>query len=198
MSRSSTIVASVLTALAVTGGGLLAVGTASAGEYSGVDKKCEKAQVKVAALTVDVKAATDLLGTIPKEIDPDGAGALPPVENPVYGAANDALVKVKAQLDVVLGEAEKVCEASPDSVAPAKPFADCDEVRAAGKAPIAAAEPRFQPRLDPDGDGLGCERREGSRAGSTTVYPGTLRDNTGLGVVPDVSQGVDTGYGSTV
>ena len=37
-------------------------------------------------------------------------------------------------------------------------FANCSEARAAGAAPVYAGEPGYAPRLDRDGDGVGCER----------------------------------------
>jgi hypothetical protein len=33
----------------------------------------------------------------------------------------------------------------------------CNEVRAAGKAPIRAGEPGYRPEMDGDGDGIACE-----------------------------------------
>ncbi len=41
----------------------------------------------------------------------------------------------------------------------AKPFANCAEARAAGATPLAAGHPRFNPALDPDGDGWACDDR---------------------------------------
>ncbi|WP_083898421.1 excalibur calcium-binding domain-containing protein [Nocardia vinacea] len=35
-------------------------------------------------------------------------------------------------------------------------FADCDDARAAGRAPLFRREPGYQPSLDPDGDGFAC------------------------------------------
>ncbi len=35
-------------------------------------------------------------------------------------------------------------------------FANCDEARAAGRAPLFRGEPGYQPSLDPDGDGFAC------------------------------------------
>ncbi|MFI5715790.1 excalibur calcium-binding domain-containing protein [Nocardia sp. NPDC051750] len=35
-------------------------------------------------------------------------------------------------------------------------FKNCDEARAAGRAPIFRGEPGFGPHLDPDGDGFAC------------------------------------------
>lgn len=37
------------------------------------------------------------------------------------------------------------------------PFASCAEARAAGAAPVRKGEPGYSPRLDRDGDGIGCE-----------------------------------------
>ncbi|WP_309611641.1 excalibur calcium-binding domain-containing protein [Sphingomonas sp.] len=35
-------------------------------------------------------------------------------------------------------------------------FANCGEVRAAGKAPLLAGRPGYRHELDPDGTGLAC------------------------------------------
>lgn len=36
-------------------------------------------------------------------------------------------------------------------------YANCDAVRAAGKAPIRRDDPGYEPKFDRDGDGVGCE-----------------------------------------
>ncbi|WP_460476438.1 excalibur calcium-binding domain-containing protein [Brachybacterium huguangmaarense] len=36
-------------------------------------------------------------------------------------------------------------------------YANCDEVRAAGKAPIRRGDPGFKKKFDRDGDAVGCE-----------------------------------------
>lgn len=36
-------------------------------------------------------------------------------------------------------------------------YAGCNEVRAAGKAPLYAGEPGYRPGMDGDGDGIACE-----------------------------------------
>lgn len=36
-------------------------------------------------------------------------------------------------------------------------YAGCDEVRAAGKAPLYAGQPGYRPEMDGDGDGVACE-----------------------------------------
>ncbi len=41
--------------------------------------------------------------------------------------------------------------------APAEPFPDCAAVRAAGAAPLREGDPGWNPALDGDGDGVGCE-----------------------------------------
>jgi Flp pilus assembly pilin Flp len=42
-------------------------------------------------------------------------------------------------------------------VPPVVHYADCDEVRAAGAAPIRVGDPGYSPAFDTDGDGVGCE-----------------------------------------
>lgn len=55
--------------------------------------------------------------------------------------------------------------AAPDLPAPAPPaaisgpFANCTEAWAAGAAPVLAGDPGYAPKLDGDGDGIGCEKR---------------------------------------
>lgn len=44
-----------------------------------------------------------------------------------------------------------------DALPPGYTFSGCDEVRAAGLAPLYSDEPGFTDRLDGDGDGIGCE-----------------------------------------
>ncbi|MDN4613192.1 excalibur calcium-binding domain-containing protein [Leifsonia sp. F6_8S_P_1B] len=51
---------------------------------------------------------------------------------------------------------------APPAPAPAPPapdvsYANCTEVRAAGKAPLYAGQPGYAPKLDRDGDGVACE-----------------------------------------
>lgn len=36
-------------------------------------------------------------------------------------------------------------------------YAGCNEVRAAGKAPLYAGQPGYRPEMDGDGDGIACE-----------------------------------------
>lgn len=38
-----------------------------------------------------------------------------------------------------------------------QPFANCAAARAAGAAPVRLGDPGYSPRLDRDGDGIGCE-----------------------------------------
>lgn len=54
-------------------------------------------------------------------------------------------------------------------VTPAKVYANCDAVYAAGAAPIRRGEYGYGPHLDRDGDGVGCEN--GPASGNVTVRP---------------------------
>jgi hypothetical protein len=40
-------------------------------------------------------------------------------------------------------------------------YAGCNEVRAAGKAPLYAGQPGYRPQMDGDGDGIACEPYRG-------------------------------------
>lgn len=67
------------------------------------------------------------------------------------------------------GEAPPPSDAPPAEPAPAEPvpdepappagpsYANCDEVRAAGAAPITPADPGWDESFDADGDGIGCD-----------------------------------------
>jgi hypothetical protein len=43
-------------------------------------------------------------------------------------------------------------------------YADCDQARAAGRAPIHVGEPGYRAELDADGDGTACEPYHGHRS----------------------------------
>lgn len=51
--------------------------------------------------------------------------------------------------------------ADPTTVEQSQYFANCDDARAAGKAPIRAGEPGYRPELDADGDGIACDPHSG-------------------------------------
>ncbi|HEX3422229.1 MAG TPA: excalibur calcium-binding domain-containing protein [Sphingomicrobium sp.] len=51
--------------------------------------------------------------------------------------------------------------ADPTAVEQSVHYANCDEARAAGKAPIRAGEPGYRSELDPKGDGIACEPPSG-------------------------------------
>ncbi|MEU4741108.1 excalibur calcium-binding domain-containing protein, partial [Actinosynnema sp. NPDC023658] len=46
---------------------------------------------------------------------------------------------------------------APQPEAPAAYYANCDAVRAAGKAPLYAGQPGYRAALDRDKDGVACE-----------------------------------------
>ena len=48
-----------------------------------------------------------------------------------------------------------------DALPPGHVFSNCDQVRAAGAAPLYRNERGFSGRLDADGDGVGCEPYRG-------------------------------------
>jgi len=47
---------------------------------------------------------------------------------------------------------------APVPAAPVVSYANCDEVKAAGKAPLAADQPGYASKLDRDGDGIACDK----------------------------------------
>jgi hypothetical protein len=46
---------------------------------------------------------------------------------------------------------------APRRMRESRAFANCDEARAAGAAPVRRGDPRYGPHLDRDKDGVGCE-----------------------------------------
>ena len=74
------------------------------------------------------------------------------------------------------------------------PFENCTEAAAAGVYNIPSTDPRYQPGLDSDGDGIGCE--DPNRPTSTptpTVVPPTSTPATPGGVVQTPRGGANTG-----
>jgi hypothetical protein len=51
----------------------------------------------------------------------------------------------------------------PTAVEQSVTYSGCDEVRAAGKAPLHAGEPGYRTDMDGDGDGIACEPHRGAR-----------------------------------
>jgi hypothetical protein len=47
---------------------------------------------------------------------------------------------------------------APAPAAPVVSYSNCDEVKAAGKAPLAADQPGYASKLDRDGDGIACDK----------------------------------------
>lgn len=47
---------------------------------------------------------------------------------------------------------------APAPAAPVVTYANCDEVKAAGAAPLSSGQPGYQKKLDRDGDGIACDK----------------------------------------
>jgi beta-N-acetylhexosaminidase len=58
--------------------------------------------------------------------------------------------------------------AGPVAATPAVYYANCDQARAAGAAPIQRGEPGYRLGLDRDHDGIACEDTTGAPAGGTS------------------------------
>lgn len=50
------------------------------------------------------------------------------------------------------------CKGDDTPTQPDVSYRNCDEVRAAGKAPIKSGDPGFRSELDRDGDGVACDK----------------------------------------
>ncbi|SDE14624.1 Excalibur calcium-binding domain-containing protein [Priestia aryabhattai B8W22] len=73
--------------------------------------------------------------------------------------------KQQAEAEQARKEAEEKAQAEAEAQAQQQQqqtqtasFANCTEVRAAGRAPIRQGEPGFEPKFDRDGDGIGCDQ----------------------------------------
>jgi hypothetical protein len=61
--------------------------------------------------------------------------------------------------DEAVAATEQSAGAAPGS---AVQYSGCNEVRAAGKAPLLAGQPGYRTEMDGDGDGIACEPHRGS------------------------------------
>lgn len=52
---------------------------------------------------------------------------------------------------------QRLVSEEPQRAYGSRPFRNCREARAAGAAPVRIGDPGYAPRLDRDGDGIGCE-----------------------------------------
>lgn len=58
--------------------------------------------------------------------------------------------------------ADDSAAAEPKVAAQTVHYAGCNEVRAAGKAPLHSEDPGYSPEMDDDGDGIACEPHPGA------------------------------------
>ena len=58
--------------------------------------------------------------------------------------------------------ADDSAAAEPKVAAQTVHYAGCNEVRAAGKAPLHSEDPGYSPEMDDDGDGIACEPNPGA------------------------------------
>jgi hypothetical protein len=89
----------------------------------------------------------------------------PTSETTLQTAGRYGLVAVVSGLGLAFGanalEAAQERQAILDTLPAGYTYSGCDEVRAAGVAPLYTNEPGFSERLDGDGDGIGCEPYRG-------------------------------------
>lgn len=89
----------------------------------------------------------------------------PTAETTLQTAGRYGLIAVASGLSLAFGanalEAAQERKAILDALPAGYTYSGCDEVRAAGVAPLYTNEPSFSERLDGDGDGIGCEPYRG-------------------------------------
>ena len=82
-------------------------------------------------------------------------------ETTLQTAGRYGLIAVASGLGLAFGanalEAAQERQAILDALPAGYTYSGCNEVRAAGVAPLYRHEPGFSERLDGDGDGIGCE-----------------------------------------
>lgn len=89
----------------------------------------------------------------------------PASETTLQTAGRYGLIAVASGLGLAFGanalEVARERQAILDALPAGYKYSGCNEVRAAGVAPLYRQEPGFSDRLDGDGDGIGCERYHG-------------------------------------
>lgn len=89
----------------------------------------------------------------------------PTAETTLQTAGRYGLFAVASGLGLAFGanalEAAQERQAILDALPAGYTYSGCNEVRAAGVAPLYSYEPGFSERLDGDGDGIGCEPYRG-------------------------------------
>lgn len=89
----------------------------------------------------------------------------PASETTLQTAGRFGLIAVASGLGLAFGanalEAAQERQAILDALPAGYAYSGCNEVRAAGVAPLYSYEPIFSERLDGDGDGIGCEPYRG-------------------------------------
>jgi hypothetical protein len=85
----------------------------------------------------------------------------PASETTLQTAGRYGLIAVASGLGLAFGantlEAAQERQAILDALPAGYTYSGCNEVRAAGVAPLYSYEPGFSERVDGDGDGIGCE-----------------------------------------
>lgn len=106
-------------------------------------------------------AMVGVLSTCPDQPLPTGSAVPPPPvveEAPVVVVPAAPVAPAAPAVPVApVAPARPVAPAAPAAPAVSGPFKNCTEARAAGAAPVYAGSPGYQPKLDRDNDGIGCE-----------------------------------------
>jgi hypothetical protein len=154
-----------------------------------------------------IAATVVILATVPVPQDPE-AVAGPTTETP-SAVAPLLPVTVTADPPSPLTSARPRAErTAPRVIAPAagpepstartepgpEPFADCDAARQAGRANIPRGDPRYAPRLDRDGNGVGCQTTTAADPPPRTTAPAV--ETTKPGVPTSDTPPTETGTSS--
>jgi len=116
------------------------------------------ATIIVAAVTLGLAGGygwSALTHTGPKPTVPKAVAVkiVSPLDFPASDSDREWAARAAAP-DVLAIESQRV---DPTLVERSATYAGCNDVRAAGKAPLHAGEPGYRPEMDGDGDGIACE-----------------------------------------
>jgi Excalibur calcium-binding domain len=76
---------------------------------------------------------------------------------PVESSPSPMMSTLISPTSPVLGPSTTTTRVTTTTTAVSVSYANCDAVRAAGKAPLDRGEPGYSSKLDRDGDGIACE-----------------------------------------
>jgi hypothetical protein len=148
-----------------------------------------KAKYEVWVGAAERDAMARVLATCPDEPAPtSSAPTISPVQGNVATTASSRPPRAAAPTPTPTA-------AEPDPEEPATSYANCDAVRAAGKAPLLRGEPGYSGHLDRDDDGVACETSASAPEPAPTPSPSSSATDPRFGTCKEAKA---NGYGPYV